>query len=174
MVIDHAEGAQLPLRGTLAEKLEYLFDKIRPCGDELDPADEPGRKYTNREIAEKINKAAAGSGNGVTISGAYVGELRRGVATDPRASHIEALATAFRVDPAYFLNTPATTRIQEQLHLLDQLRATDVRRVALRRLLQDAGLSKESARLVEQMVARLQAVESQAATGSGSTAQQGA
>lgn len=147
---------ELPPLDTLAARLEYLFDKIRPTADELGDADEPGRRYTNREIADKINEVAAETG--VTISAAYIGELRRGVASDPRTSHVRALATAFGVNSGYFVDDAAARRIQDQITLLSELRRMDVKRVALRQVLADNGLSATDTRLVEQMVARLRAV----------------
>ncbi|MET8280599.1 hypothetical protein [Micromonospora sp. NPDC005174] len=147
---------ELPPLDTLAARLEYLFDNIRPTPDELGDSDEPGRRYTNREIADKINEAAAETG--VTISAAYIGELRRGVASDPRTSHVRALATAFGVNSGYFVDDAAARRIQDQITLLSELRRMDVKRVALRQVLADNGLSATDTRLVEQMVARLRAV----------------
>ncbi len=166
---DHAKGKAMPRLGTLAAKLEYLFDTIRPTPDELGESDEPDRRYTNKEIADKINDAASGRADGVTISAAYVGELRRGVACDPRTSHVQALARAFGVDPGFFLDDEATQRVQEQIGLLNELRRMDVKQVALRQLLHDSGLSPASTLIVEQMVARLQEVEGRATGGDRST-----
>lgn len=149
---------------SLATRLEYLFDQVRPTADELADAAEAGRRYTNKEIADKIN--AASSESGVTISAAYIGELRRGVARDPRASHVRALARAFGVHPGYFLDDEVTRLVREQIALLDELRRMDVRQVALRRVLADSGLSRADARLVEQVVARLR--EAAADRGGGS------
>ena len=150
------EGAPRSL-DTLADKLNYLFDTVRPTRAELSDADEAGRPYTNREIADKINSAAVESG--VRISAAYVGELRRGIADDPRTSHVRALAAAFQVDPAFFVDDKVTRRVQEQIAMLTQLREMKVQQVALRTVLADTGLSPASALVVEQMVARLQEVE---------------
>lgn len=159
MAEDQPHRHELPPLDTLAARLEYLFETIRPAPDELAEGDDLGRKYTNREITEKVN-ALPGD---VTISAAYVGELRRGVADDPRTSHVQALARVFGVDPGYFVDDGAARRVQGQIRLLAQLRQMDVQTVALRQVLAGTGLSKASARLVEQMVTRLQEVEGQAA-----------
>lgn len=148
----------LPYLDTLADKLEYLFDRIRPTARELG-TEEPGRKYTTKEIANKINEAAAGDPNGVTISAAYIGEMRRGITTDPRASHIKALARAFGVDPGFFVDSLVTRRVQEQIDLLNELRQMKVQQVALRRVLQQQGLSADSTRLIEQLVDRCRVLE---------------
>jgi transcriptional regulator with XRE-family HTH domain len=159
MVEERASGGELPHLDTLADKLEYLFDKIRPTTRELGTNDEPGRKYTTKEIANKINVAAACDPHPVTISAAYIGEMRRGVTTDPRASHIKALAKAFGVDPGFFIDSKITRRVQEQIDLLNELRQMKVQQVALRRVLQQQGLSDDSTRLIEQVVDRCRQLE---------------
>ncbi|MBO4140171.1 hypothetical protein J5U46_08455 [Micromonospora tulbaghiae] len=156
MVDDGHVEQELPSLDTLAARLEYLFDKIRPTAEELSDSDEPGRRYTNKEIADKINATAADTG--VTISAAYIGELRRGVASDPRTSHVRALAFAFGVNSGYFVDDAAARRIQDQITLLSELRRMDVKQVALRQVLTDNGLSPTDTQLIEQMVARLRAV----------------
>ncbi|MDI6102644.1 hypothetical protein QLQ12_28895 [Actinoplanes sp. NEAU-A12] len=156
--VDAARGEEpLPPLGTLSARLNYLFDTIRPTPDEVSGSDEPNRRYTNKEIADKINAVSAESS--VTISAAYIGELRRGIATDPRTSHVRALARAFDVDPAFFVDDKAARRIQEQIETLIELRRMDVKQVALRHLLADTGLSVTSALLVEQMIEQLRTVE---------------
>nr|WP_309238524.1 hypothetical protein [Actinoplanes aureus] len=152
-------GRDLPLLETLADKLEFLFDRVRPGAEELGPNEAAGRRYTTKEIATKINEAATRDGTGVTISAAYVGEMRRGITTDPRTSHVQALARAFGVDPAFFLDSQVTRRVQEQIDLLNELRQMKVQQVALRRVLRQQGLSDDSARLIEQLVDRCRQLE---------------
>ena len=171
MAKEAANDDPKPTLDTLAERLEYLFDKIKPSARELPEPGEVGRKYTNKEIADKINAAAKAAPGAPTISSAYIGELRRGVATDPRASHLQALAKAFGVDCAFFLDDKATRRVQDQIGLLNELREMGVKQVALRRVLADSGLSQTSASLVEQMVARLREVEQQVGNEPPSTRQ---
>jgi hypothetical protein len=155
----------IPRLDTLAERLEYLFDSIRPTRDEVGESGELGRRYTNKEIADKINDLARGQPDGVTISAAYIGELRRGVVSDPRTSHVRVLAKVFGVHPAFFVDDEAARRVQEQIELLNELRRMDVQQVALRQVLHDSGLSPASTLIVEQMVARLQEVEGRVAGG---------
>jgi transcriptional regulator with XRE-family HTH domain len=145
-------GRDLPPLETLADKLEFLFERVRP-------PEEPGRKYTTKEIATKINEAAQRDDTGVTISAAYVGEMRRGITTDPRTSHVKALAQAFGVDPAFFVDSRVTRRVQEQIDLLNELRQMKVQQVALRRVLRQQGLSDDSTRLIEQLVDRCRKLE---------------
>jgi transcriptional regulator with XRE-family HTH domain len=149
----------MPDLDTLADKLEFLFDRVRPTARELGPHEEPGRRYTTKEIACKINEAARRDDTGVTISAAYVGEMRRGITTDPRTSHVKALAQAFGVDPAFFVDSQVTRRVQEQIDLLNELRQMKVQQVALRRVLRQQGLSDDSTRLIEQLVDRCRKLE---------------
>nr|WP_052165719.1 hypothetical protein [Micromonospora purpureochromogenes] len=171
MVDDRHVEQELPSLDTLAARLEYLFDRIRPIPEELGESDEPGRRYTNKEIADKINATAAETG--VSISAAYIGELRRGVASDPRTSHVRALAAAFGVSSGYFVDDAAARRIQEQITLLSELRRMDVKQVALRQVLADNGLSARDTQLIEQMVARLRAVAEAAGPDETNTAPDG-
>jgi hypothetical protein len=67
----------------LADRLNRLFRTARSPR---------GRPYTTGEAARAI--AAAG---GPTISPTYLWELRTGRATDPRRSHLQALAAFFGV-----------------------------------------------------------------------------
>jgi hypothetical protein len=164
---DHGTGEAVPRLDSLAARLEYLFDTIRPTPDEVGESAEPDRRYTNKEIADKINDMARGRPDGVTISAAYIGELRRGIACDPRTSHVQALARAFGVDPGFFVDDEAARRVQDQIGLLMELRRMDVQQVALRQVLHDSGLSPASTLIVEQMVARLQEVEGRVAGGDG-------
>ncbi|WP_020573088.1 hypothetical protein [Salinispora arenicola] len=153
MAAEHRGRQELPSLDTLAARLEYLFETIRPSRDEVGGQDH-GRRYTNKEIADKINRLHPETG--VSISAAYVGELRRGVASDPRTSHVRALARAFGVHSSFFVDDATADRVKEQLKLLSELRRMGVEQVALRQVLAETGLSSADSQLVEQMVARLQ------------------
>lgn len=149
----------LPALETLSAKLEFLFDRVRPTTGELGASEEAGRRYTTKEIANKINEVGRCDGTGVTISAAYVGEMRRGVTTDPRTSHVQALARAFGVDPGFFVDDRVTRRVREQIDMLNELRQMKVQQVALRRVLRQQGLSDDSTRLIELLVDRCRKLE---------------
>jgi hypothetical protein len=152
-----------PPIGSLADRLDWLFDKIRPGADELGRGEQPGRQYTNREIADKVNRGRRlpdggmeANPFGVTISAAYVGELRRGVTTDPRVSHARALAWAFELaDTRYLIDDSVSQQVQGEIDFLLELRAAGVQEVALRTVLRGSGLAEESVQIVEQLVAHL-------------------
>ena len=152
-------GSDLPPLDTLAARLEFLFDRVRPTPSELGAGEETGRRYTTKEIANKINEAALRDGTAVTISAAYVGEMRRGITTDPRTSHVQALARAFGVDPGFFVDDRVTRRVREQIDMLNELRQMGVQQVALRRVLRQQGLSDDSTRLIELLVDRCRKLE---------------
>lgn len=63
---------------SLAEKLDTLFKTIGKEG---------GREPTYQDLADRIAERS-----GVKISPSYIWELRTGVTTNPRRSHMEALA----------------------------------------------------------------------------------
>jgi transcriptional regulator with XRE-family HTH domain len=73
---------------TLAEKLDHLFRTVRAPG---------GREFSHEDVAR-----AVATRSGPTISATYIWQLRRGQRTNPRMSHLHALAAFFGVDPGYF------------------------------------------------------------------------
>jgi transcriptional regulator with XRE-family HTH domain len=80
--------------------------------------------------------------------------LRRGERTNPTMRHLQALAGFFGVAPAYFFDEAVTRRTDRDLELLSSLRQLGAKRVALRTVLESAGLSEASQRLVQQVVDR--------------------
>jgi len=102
---------------TFAERLNRLFNTIRP----------PGRGYfTSGELVNWL------SANGVRISAPYVSQLRSGNRTRPSTSTIEAIASFFRVDPAYFTDPEHYQLIDRDLKVISAMRDPAVRRVAAR------------------------------------------
>ncbi|WP_306212638.1 hypothetical protein [Actinoplanes sp. RD1] len=95
--------------GSLAAKLNRLFATVRPRPEQIQRG-RPGREWFNSEVAERINGPGEVADRihrtvgPVTISGAYIGELRQGKVTDPRLSHLKALAIAFEVPVGYFVD----------------------------------------------------------------------
>jgi transcriptional regulator with XRE-family HTH domain len=139
---------------TLAQRLNYLFANVLPTAGELGEGDTPGREYTNREIAATINGDDVHYPD-VTISAAYIGELRRGVTTDPRVSHCRALAHAFGVHPAYLVDDDVARKVKNEIALLKELRANGARTVALRTVLHQQGLTSDQIPLVQALVEQL-------------------
>ncbi|MFA7765873.1 helix-turn-helix domain-containing protein [Streptomyces sp. NPDC048723] len=104
---------------TLAQKLDRLFLSTAPKG---------GKPPSHEDVATAINIAAGER----SISATYLWQLRTGRKTNPTKRHLEALAKYFGVSPAYFLDGDEAQRIDEQLALLQALKESDVRSIALR------------------------------------------
>jgi len=143
-------------RRSLADRLNLLFATFKP-GDGVNRARSDG-EYFNSEIAERINKGPLG----VTISGAYIGELRSGKATDPRLSHLKALATAFGVPTAYLVSAgddPVLDDVEGDLSRLRALRDLNVHKVVLRDVIGRTGLSTASQQALNSVLAQLLELE---------------
>ena len=130
-----------PERRPLAEKLNRLFRTMHPAGR---------GEYSVEEIVEIIRERG-----GLTISPAYLYQLRSGHRDNPTKQHLEALADAFGVSPAYFFDDALTERIEAELDLLAALRDGPVRHLALRAF----GLSPGILRAITDMVEEVRQLE---------------
>ncbi|MFD7133624.1 helix-turn-helix domain-containing protein [Streptomyces sp. NPDC059894] len=127
---------------SLAEKLEHLLTVTTPAGQ---------RAPSNEDIATAINIAAGEK----TISATYVWQLRTGRKTNPTMRHLEALAQYCGVSAAYFLDEEESRKIDDQLDLLQALKQSDARDIALR----STGLSESSRRALHSMIDQLRKLE---------------
>ena len=99
---------------TLAERLELLFDIVRPAGRDA--------RYTDLDVA-----AAVGS------TPQQIADLRSGTCDDPPLKIVQALARFFDVPVAYLADDDATAlEIDRQLGVLRGLRERDTLDMALR------------------------------------------
>lgn len=126
---------------SLAEKLEHLLS-VTAKGD---------KAPSNEEVATAINIAAGEK----TISATYVWQLRTGRKTNPTMRHLEALAQYCGVNAAYFLSDEEAEKVDEQLALLNALKQSDTRNIALR----STGLSESSRQAVANMIDQLRKLE---------------
>ncbi|MFD1830753.1 XRE family transcriptional regulator [Streptomyces desertarenae] len=78
---------------TLAERLDRLFDQVRPDGP-------GGRRYTNEEVAAAVR----GANPGVRVGGAYLSALRKGTKRNPSTELLGALARFFGVPASSLLD----------------------------------------------------------------------
>lgn len=99
---------------SIAEKLDRLFRQHKP---------EP----SYMAVAEAVR-----SGQGVAISHTYIWQLRTGRRDNPTVAHLTALATYFGVPVAYFIDDEQTRRIDDQLELMQTIRAAGVTEIAMR------------------------------------------
>ena len=104
--------------GSLARRLDHLFRTVRP--------DNGPREYTLKEV-----EAGLAAGGTASISATYVWQLRKGLRTDPRMSHLIALAEFFRVSPAYFFADDLGAEMAADLEVVAALRSPGVRELAL-------------------------------------------
>lgn len=120
--------------GDLARRIDGLFRAIYP--------QERGRPYSYQQVVDAIN----GESGAHVISAPYLCELRRGKKTNPSLHQIAALERFFGA-PAGFLSAPADDALVvdgfQQLELLELLKDTRVRGIALRaaRLRSESSLS---------------------------------
>ncbi|MCX5340304.1 helix-turn-helix domain-containing protein [Streptomyces sp. NPDC058409] len=126
---------------TLASKLDYLFETVRPRGRAA---------YTHEEVATEIAKRG-----GPTVSASYIWSLRTGKKDNPTMRHLEALADFFGVPPSYFFSAEDSERVESELALLTAFRDAEVRGVALR----SSGLSSETLQTIRGFVERARALE---------------
>ncbi|WP_244604036.1 helix-turn-helix domain-containing protein [Mycobacterium attenuatum] len=82
---------------------------------------------SNAAAAEAITKKT-----GVSISSAYLWQLRSGIKRNPTVQHLRAIAEFFGVSASYLIDPGVDPLIDVQLDLLQALRDAGVRDLALR------------------------------------------
>ena len=102
----------------LAIKLNKLFDTMRK------PSVPP---LSNAAAADAITAKT-----GVSISAAYLWQLRSGMKTNPTVTHLRAIAQFFGVAPSYLIDPGIDPEIDAQLNLLQAMRDAGVRDLAMR------------------------------------------
>ncbi|GAB1816696.1 helix-turn-helix domain-containing protein [Mycobacterium sp. MUNTM1] len=102
----------------LAVKLNKLFEVMRKPS-------EP--QLSNAAAAEAITKAT-----GVSISPAYIWQLRNGIKTNPTVQHLRAIADYFGVPASYLIDRGTDQKVDAQLALMQALRDSGVRDLAMR------------------------------------------
>lgn len=115
-----SSNAQQP---ELTERLERLFDHVRPHGP-------TGRRYTNEEVATAIRESTPG----IRVSGAYLSALRKGSKRNPSTGLLRALAGFFGVPASYFLDEATAGQAEAEIALAQVARNHGVRNLALRAL----------------------------------------
>ncbi len=126
---------------TLAGRIDCLFRTHRSPR---------GREYTYREVAIAVTDL-----NGVTLSPAYLWQLRTGARNNPSINHLAALARFFNVAPSYFFDDELSNLPEAELRLLAASKY-ELPRAAASNL---AGLSDESLGAVLELARRLRHLE---------------
>lgn len=107
------------------ERLNYLFDRVRPPG---------GEEFSNAHVARTISSYGE-----VSLTGAYVGQLRKGQKT-PTIKLPPLFAKFFGVKARFFVEDEERQKVTGQFELLRKLSQGGVTQIALRAI----GLSPES------------------------------
>ena len=128
------EAAGLP---HLADRLNILFARVPRSGTT--------QPYSNDRAAEDLSSA------GVSVTGAYLGQLRSGKKDNPSARLLAAISDLFEVPITYFFDDEQARKIEEQLATLVALRSTSVRGIVARSAgVSDAGIANLAA-ILEQL-----------------------
>lgn len=101
----------------LADQLNHLFTSVRT------PQGVP--RWNNETASLEI------STSGLTVSAAYLSQLRNGKRLNPSARHLAALADLFGVPMEYFFQAQRRSTIDADLQLLTALRDAGARKLAL-------------------------------------------
>lgn len=128
------EGQEAASGSELATKLNKLFDVMRRPTDP---------QLSNAAAAAEITRQT-----GVSISPAYMWQLRNGVKTNPTVQHLRAIAEFFGVPASYLIDSDTDSKIDSQLDLLQALRDSGVRDLAMRA----SGLTPEAITSLAAMV----------------------
>ncbi|RFZ01148.1 Nucleoid-associated protein EspR [Mycobacterium marinum] len=105
-------------KSELSQKLNKLFEIMRRPNE---PA------LSHAAAAEAITNKT-----GVSISPAYLWQLRTGVKTNPTVTHLQAIARYFGVPASYLIDSGIDAEVDAQLNLLQALRDSGVRDLAMR------------------------------------------
>jgi transcriptional regulator with XRE-family HTH domain len=135
--VDAAPSGSTPL----AERLNRLFEVMRrPTEPQL----------SNAAAAEAITTQT-----GVSISAAYLWQLRNGMKDNPTLAHLRAIAQYFGLPPSYLIDDDPDPNIEAQLTLLQALRDTGVRDLAMRA----SGLTPQALDSVAAMIDHVRQLE---------------
>ncbi|OBH00699.1 MULTISPECIES: helix-turn-helix domain-containing protein [unclassified Mycobacterium] len=104
--------------GDLAGRLNKLFEVIR--------------RPNTPPLSNAAAAAAITDQTGVSISPAYLWQLRNGLKDNPTVQHLRAIAEYFGVPASYLIDRDPNPRIDAQLDLLQALRDSGVRDLATR------------------------------------------
>nr|WP_245905804.1 helix-turn-helix domain-containing protein [Mycolicibacterium palauense] len=90
------------------------------------------RKPSDPPLSNVAAAEAITAKTGVSISAAYLWQLRSGVKTNPTVTHLRAIAQFFGVTPSYLIDPGIDPEIDAQLNLLQAMRDAGVRDLAMR------------------------------------------
>lgn len=112
--VDPAEGG----KPNLAARLDRLFDVMR--------------KQNEPPLSNAAAAAAITKQTGVSISPAYLWQLRSGLKDNPTVTHLRAIAEFFGVPPSYLIDGNPDPNLDAQLTMLQAMRDSGIRDLARR------------------------------------------
>lgn len=133
-----AQGVE---RGDLAARLNKLFEIMR--------------RPDTPPLSNAAAAAAITTQTGVSISPAYLWQLRSGVKDNPTVQHLRAIAEFFGVPASYLIDRDPDAQIDAQLNLLQALRDNGVRDLAMRA----SGLTPQALNSVALILDRVRELE---------------
>jgi len=144
-------GAGRPALRTLADKVNWLIEQAHPAGR---------GPLSNAEVCFLIHKVT-----GEEISVTTLWKLRNGQQKNPQLRVIQALATTFGVNPAFFFDDYDEDKLallQDQVELLALVRDAGITSAEFRALL---GMDAEARETVAGLIQRAARTEAQAPGG---------
>ena len=144
-------GAGRPALRTLADKVNWLIEQAHPAGR---------GPLSNAEVCFLIHKVT-----GEEISVTTLWKLRNGQQKNPQLRVIQALATTFGVNPAFFFDDYDEEKLallQDQVELLALVRDAGITSAEFRALL---GMDAEARETVAGLIRRAARTEAQAPGG---------
>ena len=144
-------GAGRPALRTLADKVNWLIEQAHPAGR---------GPLSNSEVCFLIHKVT-----GEEISVTTIWKLRNGQQKNPQLRVMQALATTFGVEPAFFFDDYDEEKLgllQDQVELLALVRDAGITSAEFRALL---GMDAEARKTVAGLIQRAARTEAQALGG---------
>ena len=144
-------GSGRPALRTLADKVNWLIEQAHPAGR---------GPLSNAEVCFLIHKVT-----GEEISVTTLWKLRNGQQKNPQLRVIQALATTFGVNPAFFFDDYDEEKLallQDQVELLALVRDAGITSAEFRALL---GMDAEARKTVAGLIQRAARPEAQAPGG---------
>ena len=140
-----APGEDRP--ATLADKVNWLIEQARPAA---------GGSLSNSDVCRMIYDATREE-----VSVTTIWKLRTGKQTNPQLRVLQALATTFGVDPAYFFEAYSEGElglVQEQVELLALVKSAGITSAELRTIL---GMDSAGRRALAGLIGRAVRAEAQ-------------
>jgi transcriptional regulator with XRE-family HTH domain len=131
---DRSDDAGKDPSPSLAARLERLFDTMR--------------RRDERPISNAVAAKAITEKTGVSISAAYLWQLRSGKSTNPTVEPLRAIADFFGISASYLIESDVDPKLEAQLELLQVLRDAGIRDLAMRA----SGLTPEAIDSLRAMV----------------------